>query len=734
MRLNLLNKSLLFLLPVIFIMQALIIGYVTWKVRSDVIKEAEVKFTMAAKQASVESLMLLDSTFSSVSVLAHTIEGMDRRAYGSRNSVIGMFYRFLEQTPDILCCWVVFERNAFDGRDFEYINREGYGRTGRFYLSFAQKNAQVARAHDLKEIVFTEDIADIWGFNPFRQPGSFMTEPNYFSYTGIKTDSWFITTLGHPITVGGERIGVVGLDISLKDLWRTVSGIRLSQGDYPVLLSNTGVIVYHPDPSRIGRKLSEVDTSLAANRERIADIIKNGETSSFRVFDGVVLKEEAFRVFAPIKVKGINTPWSVMITVPVSSITKEADIMTRNIILVSFLGITLLAAIIALHVRRILRPVSGIYKILHNMSMFEFRLDPSLSWIEKHTGDEIADIVLMLNDIRAKLCSLIMNLSRESKLLSGSASKLSSLASGGADNIRVMMDRIKGANDISMMNSSELEESSAIAQDVSGGIAQSAQAASEAADIASDLNDNSTIVISQVKSVDEELASVRHFSSENLKEVNSISISSGSIVVFAETATDIADQVCQILFDTIDKMEMDGNIVELPFSTAGEIVKLSQHCANISKKIKSLAEELKESADSSARRIEDENVVMGRITSLSSEAMRSLDNTLLEINRVCGFIQNIAASAEEGAASSEEMSLGIDRVARSIASVAENINSISVEADKTAIAARHVAMESERLDELSLRLEKMIEKFKVDDCWEKFQEKNMHRKMSFESK
>ena len=148
MRFKILNKSLLFLLPAIFVIQALIIGYVAWKVRSDVVKEAEVKFTLAAKHVSVEALRQMDSSLSSIQALAHVFEGMDRKAPSARDSVIGMLYKFLEQTPEVLSCWVVFERNGFDGRDFEFINKDGYGKTGRFYVSFAQKNAQIAQIYD----------------------------------------------------------------------------------------------------------------------------------------------------------------------------------------------------------------------------------------------------------------------------------------------------------------------------------------------------------------------------------------------------------------------------------------------------------------------------------------------------------------------------------------------------------------------------------------------------------
>ena len=342
----------------------------------------------------------------------------------------------------------------------------------------------------------------------------------------------------------------------------------------------------------------------------------------------------------------------------------------------------------------------------------------------------ISDIVLMLNDIREKLCTLISNLAQESKLLSGSARKLASLASSEANNVRTMMDRIKGANSISQLNSALLEESAAIAQDVAAGIATSAHAASDGAAAASAVNSSSALAISHVKSVGEGIISVRNFSAENLKDISRIGDSVSSIIVFADTAKDIAEEASQLVLDVIEDRKTSGEQADVSFTAAGEVIKLSQDSIKIAEKTKSLAEELKTNINFSVSRMLKESAALEQMASASSEAMDGLDSTLTDISRICSFIQSIAASAEEGAASSEEMSAGIDRVAAGISEVAENINGISVEADKTAISARHVAMKSERLDELSLRLQAMIENFKVDDSWEKFKEENMHRKMS----
>ena len=143
MKLKLLPKTLLIILPALFLIQLCITLYVDFNVRTDMVAEAEGKFTLAARQASVEIVKKLDSAYAFTQVLAKMFEGMDRSAPGSRGNASKMLHSFMEDTPGLLCSWVVFEPNKFDGRDSEFINRDGYSEKGRFQLTFVRSGGLI---------------------------------------------------------------------------------------------------------------------------------------------------------------------------------------------------------------------------------------------------------------------------------------------------------------------------------------------------------------------------------------------------------------------------------------------------------------------------------------------------------------------------------------------------------------------------------------------------------------
>ena len=365
MRLKLLPKTLLLILPVLFMILLGIVGYVTWQTRLGVAKDAEIKFGLAAKLAACEIEAKLDFLLTSSQTLARTIEGIDRTAPNSRANVRKILYKYLTETPEVLCCWVVFEPNQFDGRDAQFINRDGYGDKGRFQITYARKNAQIVRTFDSTEEVLNDEVAGGWYREPLNSRSGCFLEPNMYTYTGLKTDSYFITGVGIPITIDGKKVGAVGLDVDLKDIQKIVSGMSFSEKDYSALLSNTGIIIYHPNSSIIGRNFNDLDGSLIRNKQRIMDIIKEGMNVSFRMFDYMFLKEEALRIFVPVRIRTSFAPWSVMTTVPTASINIGANNFSRNILLASMLGIILITALITLQVNRIIRPFKGISGILN---------------------------------------------------------------------------------------------------------------------------------------------------------------------------------------------------------------------------------------------------------------------------------------------------------------------------------------------------------------------------------
>lgn len=723
MRLKLLPKTLLLILPALFLILLGILGYVTWQARSGVAKDAEIKLNLAAKLAACEIGSKLDFALVSAQTLTRIIEGIDGKAHGSRTNVRNILYKFLDETPEILCCWVVFEPNQFDGRDAEFINRDGYSEKGRFQITFARKNGQIVRTFDSTEEVLNDETASSWYLEPFNSTNGCFIEPNTYTYTGLKTDSYFITGVGLPIIINGKKVGVVGLDVDLKDIQKIASSISFSKNDYATLISNTGIIVYHPNPALIGINFNDIDNAFIKNKERISDIVRKGGSTSFKMFDHMLLKEEVFRVIVPVRIGA--EPWSIMITAPASSINNAANVLSRNILIASVLGIILITALITLQVNQIILPFQGIRGILNNMSELDFRKNTEFKWVEQYQGDEIADIIQLLNKTRAQICDFAHIITEESKRLSESSKQLSYISYDGAEMIREITDTIQEINARSQLNSAALQEGTAVVQEGASGTAMAAQAAAAGAEAAAELSCFSTEVVFQLKDTASGISSVKELTIETMSAIEEMKVSVESTTSFIDTIEMIVEQAKGLAIKTATLAADAGEHGVTLLSVAADIQKLAAESNDSSAKLRTISHELRRNMGSSTSRMREISLLTEGLSNSSSNAMDNLKKVLSDIEHVSESIRNIAAAAEEVAATDSEVSFSIDRIAKGTADLAGRIQIISENIDISSISVSQVAVESKEIEESSHRLHTMIASFKVDDSWERNKEEKL---------
>ena len=130
--LKLQGKMLLSILSTLLLVLALIVGYVSHRAGQVVLQDAQ---RIAEAETRAQALVIenrVESMQVGARALAGALGGMDRTAPGARESALGILREAVLATPNALSAWVVFEPDAFDGRDGAYAGKEGYGPRGRF--------------------------------------------------------------------------------------------------------------------------------------------------------------------------------------------------------------------------------------------------------------------------------------------------------------------------------------------------------------------------------------------------------------------------------------------------------------------------------------------------------------------------------------------------------------------------------------------------------------------------
>ncbi len=110
-----------------------VIGYATYTAREDALQNAMLQAREAAVIESLRIKVRFDEGLGAARTLAQTFAGIKEvEQQPSRGELLRMLKKVSVGNDDLLGAWTVWEPNAFDGKDAEFINAEGHDADGRF--------------------------------------------------------------------------------------------------------------------------------------------------------------------------------------------------------------------------------------------------------------------------------------------------------------------------------------------------------------------------------------------------------------------------------------------------------------------------------------------------------------------------------------------------------------------------------------------------------------------------
>jgi len=247
----------------------------------------------------------------------------------------------LKQNPDYMSMSVIFEENAFDGRDAEFAQQPDSPPKGRFARFVDQDASGHFTLHNLDSI-FQPGQGDYY-LIPQKLKKDVLTEPYSYAYNGVDT---LLTSVAAVVIDDDKLKAVITSDISLATLQKTVGAIKPWEGlGYAVLLSNKGLVVSSPDKAMTGKPYK-------------------GETDKFSQqvkehFDAT-LGEDVLEIWRPITVGTSNLPWYLGIVTPVGAVMAEANRQLMHALIMMILSIVIVCSVLGLiFSRKISKPIGG---------------------------------------------------------------------------------------------------------------------------------------------------------------------------------------------------------------------------------------------------------------------------------------------------------------------------------------------------------------------------------------
>jgi DNA-binding CsgD family transcriptional regulator len=145
-------------------------------------------------------------------LLADSLTALKRLGVTERSVFDRILRSTLERHTGYLGFWSVWEPNALDGRDQEWVNCQGHDDTGRYIPFWNRSHGQI----NLEPNVFyeTPGVGDFY-LRPRRERRETVIEPYEYPVAGERR---LIATQGAPIVVDGRCVGVAGFDIAVEDI------------------------------------------------------------------------------------------------------------------------------------------------------------------------------------------------------------------------------------------------------------------------------------------------------------------------------------------------------------------------------------------------------------------------------------------------------------------------------------------------------------------------------------
>jgi len=304
-----------------------VFGWILFDARRAARSDAETRARETAVRYAAQVGAYIDRSFQMSRTFAAEFAGLKTvSGKADRDALNAMLRAALAAEPDVLATYTLWEPNAFDGRDAEFVDKPGHDASGRFTPYWNRGggdiileplvNYQIEGAGDYY-LIAKRTGRDAW------------LEPYVYPVAGREI---LITSLVSPIVVDGRFVGIAGIDFDLKTLTDLVGEINPFERGYAILLSDTDVLVAHPDSDRVGTKLSQADGLFESLSEARAGARSD---ATARLGFSTVLEAPVYYVATPVKARGIAKPWWLVVAVPQDAVMKGA---TRQVLQVMLAG------------------------------------------------------------------------------------------------------------------------------------------------------------------------------------------------------------------------------------------------------------------------------------------------------------------------------------------------------------------------------------------------------------
>ena len=342
--------------------------------------------TAEARQVAAD----LGTAFASNDAMVEAV--LAQRARGDapdRASLAAVLGEQLRTHPEWLGKSTMWEADAFDGKDAEFVDTEAHDATGR-YMSYWAWHDGKPQQSTMTDYTETASGSGDWYMVPSRDKLAKVSEPYAYDIGGQQV---LMSTLSTPIVENGTFLGVFTVDFSLAALQKHLATLTPMGAGRVELLSPHGVVLASANAAEIGKPRSD-----ALTRSMLADIAADRRFEAFTPDAAGNV-----RVYVPLRVGDAPQRFALGVVMPHAVIVAEARQLLWLTLLVGVVAaLTLSAGVYVLLRRLAIRPLAEAVRVASDVAAG--KLDSALP---TRSNDEVGRLLEAMQGMRGQLQSVM---------------------------------------------------------------------------------------------------------------------------------------------------------------------------------------------------------------------------------------------------------------------------------------------------------------------------------------